>query len=243
MTAMKTSTEPHWLSALRVSRHYRSGPAQIRAVDEVSLALALGDFVAIVGASGSGKSTLLNLLAGLDTPTAGTIEVDGRALTSLDRRGRARYRGQDVGMVFQSFNLISHLTALQNVELALYFDDTPRSARRVKAAAMLERLGLAERVHHRPADLSGGEQQRVALARALVKEPRVLLADEPTGNLDEDNSRMIAELFTELNGQGLTVVLVTHDMALASRYARRVIRMKYGRVVTEAEPHDESRRP
>jgi putative ABC transport system ATP-binding protein len=233
MTAMTADLKSHWLSAVRVSRHYRSGPVQIRAVDEVSLALDSGDFLAVVGASGSGKSTLLNLLAGLDTPTAGTIEVDGRALSSLDRRGRARYRGRDVGMVFQSFNLISHLTALQNVELALYFDDTPRSARRVKAEAILERLGLAGRVHHRPADLSGGEQQRVALARALVKEPRVLLADEPTGNLDEDNSSMIAELFTELNGQGLTVVLVTHDMALASRCARRVIRMQYGRVLMD----------
>jgi len=230
MSPPAAELNPRWLSAVEVSRHYRSGPEAIRAVDQVSLTLGTGDFLAVVGSSGSGKSTLLNLLAGLDTPTAGHIEVDGRALSVMDRRGRAQYRGRDVGMVFQSFNLISHLTALQNVELALYFNDTPRRKRRDQAEAILGRLGLAGRIHHRPADLSGGEQQRVALARALVKGPRVLLADEPTGNLDSDNARMIAELFSELNRQGLTVVLVTHDLALASRYARRVARMHYGKL-------------
>jgi len=224
----KSGRTSGWLSAVDVSRHYQSGKATIRAVDHVDLSLQAGDFLAVVGASGSGKSTLLNLLAGLDSPTAGRISVDGRALADLDRRARAKYRGGDVGMVFQSFNLIGHLTALQNVELALYFNDTPRDVRRIRAQAMLDRLGLADRAHHRPADLSGGEQQRVALARAIVKEPRVLLADEPTGNLDSENARMIAALFSELNSQGLTVVLVTHDLALASRHARRIVHMSYG---------------
>jgi putative ABC transport system ATP-binding protein len=222
------------LSAVGVSRHYRSGRDTIRAVDQVDLAVGGGEFLSIVGASGSGKSTLLNLLAGLDSPTSGRVEVDGRALSAMDRRGRARYRGHDVGMVFQSFNLIRHLSALQNVELALYFNDTPHVDRRRLALAMLSRLGLAERVHHRPADLSGGEQQRVALARALVKGPRVLLADEPTGNLDFENSTFVADLFRDLNREGLTVILVTHDLELAARYAHQVVRMHYGRLEGEA---------
>jgi len=222
-----------WICTLDLCRYYRRGSCEVKAVDEVSLSVHRGEFVGIVGASGSGKSTVLNLLAGLDTPTSGRIEIDGVVLGSLSRRELAVYRAQKVGMVFQSFNLISHRTALANVELALYFDDTPRRDRRQRAVTMLERLGLADRLDHRPADLSGGEQQRVAMARALVKQPRLLFADEPTGNLDQDNSRQIALLLDEPNKQGLTVLLVTHDLDLARTHAHRCIKMHYGRIVDE----------
>ena len=219
-----------WLAARSLRRVYRRGPAEVRAVDGVDLDVARGEFLAIVGASGSGKSTLLNLLAGLDTPTGGSIRVAGSELTALDRRARALYRARRVGMVFQTFNLLGHRTALENVELALAFNGAPRRDRRGRARAILERLGLADRLDHVPGDLSGGEQQRVAIARALVKEPEVLFADEPTGNLDEDNSLEIAGLLGEFNARGLTVLMVTHDLALAHRAARRLVRMHYGRL-------------
>lgn len=215
----------------KVCRHYTRGPQVIKAVDTVSLAITEREFVAVVGSSGSGKSTLLNLLAGLDSPTAGTIEFKGTTLNTLSRRSLSQYRAKSVGIMFQSFNLIYHRTALENVELALYFNGRSHKERRTTASAMLERLGLADRMTHRPADLSGGEQQRVALARALVKKPEILLADEPTGNLDQDNARQIMELLTDLNRQELTVVIVTHDLDIAGQYAHRLIRMHYGRVV------------
>jgi putative ABC transport system ATP-binding protein len=202
-------------------------------VDQASLSIAKGDFLAITGASGSGKSTLLNLLAGLDTPTSGHIVVDGRRMDGLSRREIAQYRARRVGVVFQSFNLLPHHTALRNVEMALYFSDTPRRMRRRLAASTLESLGLGERLGHRPADLSGGEQQRVAIARAIVKRPDILFADEPTGNLDRDNSEAIVGILTELCGSGITVVIVTHDVELARRTAGRVIGMRYGRIDAE----------
>ena len=211
-------------------RHYTRGPQVIKAVDLVSLAIAEREFVAVVGSSGSGKSTLLNLLAGLDTPTSGRIEFGGYQLDTFSRRALSHYRAKSVGIVFQSFNLIYHRTAIENVELALYFDGSSRQDRIALATAMLERLGLADRTSHRPADLSGGEQQRVALARALVKKPQLLLADEPTGNLDQENARQIMELLSELNRQGLTIIIVTHDMEIAGQYAHRIIRMHYGRI-------------
>lgn len=231
------STMEHvpFIKTTEVSRYYRRGDSEVRAVDQVSLALEKGGFLAIVGASGSGKSTLLNLLAGLDTPTAGEITVAGTTLGRMTRRELSAYRAQRVGVVFQAFNLVPHLTALKNVELALYFSDTPRADRHRKAAEMLERLGLADRTEHRPADLSGGEQQRVALARALVKRPEILLADEPTGNLDRENTAQLAKLLTSLHRDGLTIILVTHDLALAERLAGRVVRMHYGRLVNGAE--------
>ncbi len=204
-------------------------------MDDVNLSIPRGEFLGIVGASGSGKSTLLNLLAGLDTPTSGTINIDGSALSALNRRQLSTHRARCVGMVFQSFNLISHRTALQNVELALYFNDTPLGERTGRATDILQRLGLGDRLNHRPADLSGGEQQRVALARALVKRPEILMADEPTGNLDEMNTRHIAAMLAELNREGLTVLMATHDTALARECARRVIRMSYGRLVNEED--------
>ena len=203
----------------------------MKAVDAVSIEVHRGEFLAVVGASGSGKSTLLNLLGGLDTPTGGRVEVDHEPLSGYSRRQLARYRGQRVGMVFQSFNLISHYTALRNVELAFFFTDCPRSERRDRALAVLGQLGMTDRLDHRPPDLSGGEQQRVALARALAKQPDILLADEPTGNLDRDNTNAISDLLRQLNEAGLTIVMVTHDLDLARSSAHRVLRMDYGRVL------------
>jgi putative ABC transport system ATP-binding protein len=201
----------------------------VRALDGVDLDIHADDFLAVVGASGSGKSTLLNLLAGLDSPTDGSIEVEGSPFASMSRRDLSTYRALKIGMVFQSFHLISQRTALQNVELALYFTPTSRSERRRQAQNILHRLGLGDRLNHKPADLSGGEQQRVALARALAKQPQMLFADEPTGNLDQDNAHLIANLLNELNQQGLTIVLVTHNRDLAERCARKMIRLEYGK--------------
>jgi putative ABC transport system ATP-binding protein len=225
-----------WITTSGLCRYYKRGRHEVRAVDGVSIDVDKGEFVAVVGASGSGKSTLLNLLAGLDRPTAGHVEVGGRRLDRLSRGDLARYRAESVGMVFQSFNLLAHHTAEKNVELALYFEGTPRRRRKEKAREILARLGLEERLGHRPADLSGGEQQRVAVARALVKGPEILFADEPTGNLDEENARAIMELLAALNREGLTVLMVTHDVETARRMAGRVLRMHYGRVADEGTP-------
>ncbi|MCX5752706.1 MAG: ABC transporter ATP-binding protein [Candidatus Krumholzibacteria bacterium] len=226
----------------QLSRWFRRGPQEVRAVDGVDMRVEEGEFLAIIGASGSGKSTLLNLLAGLDTPTSGRIEFRGTSLDSLSRRELASYRALRIGMMFQSFNLIHHRSALENVELALYFNDCPVRERRSRAAAMLERLGLADRTAHRPGDLSGGEQQRVALARALAKNPAILLADEPTGNLDRRNADQIMSLLSDLNARGLTIVMVTHDVETAGRNARRIVRMHYGRVVADSGASGEARR-
>lgn len=227
---MATDTQP-WITTSNLCRYYRRGPSEVRALDGVSLDIGKGTFIGIVGSSGSGKSTLLNILAGLDSPTSGDVRLVNRSFGSFSRRELAAYRAHKVGMIFQSFNLISHYTALQNVETALFFNDTPRARRRTLAAEILGRLGLADRVHHRPADLSGGEQQRVAIARALVKGPEILFADEPTGNLDHDNAGQIAHLLSDLNRQGLTIVMVTHNLEMARRQAQSIIRMDYGKVI------------
>lgn len=218
------------IRTIDVCRYYTRGPQVIKAVDSVSLSIAEQEFVAVVGSSGSGKSTLLNLLAGLDSPSSGAIEFKGLPLNTLSRRALSHYRAMSVGIMFQSFNLIYHRTALENVELALYFNGRTSRDRRTLAAGMLERLGLADRMTHRPSDLSGGEQQRVALARALVKQPAILLADEPTGNLDQENARQIMSLLADLNRLGLTVVIVTHDLEIAGKYAHRIVRMHYGQL-------------
>ncbi|MEW6411200.1 MAG: ABC transporter ATP-binding protein [Candidatus Zixiibacteriota bacterium] len=220
----------NWLETVDLCRYYRRGTHEVRAVDRVNFHVKKGEFVAVVGSSGSGKSTLLSLLAGLDTPTSGCVEVDGTSLESLSRRELAAYRAHRVGMVFQSFNLIAHHTALRNVELALYFNDTPAKERRIRSTEILEKLGLGDRLDHRPADLSGGEQQRVALARALVKNPEILFADEPTGNLDLENTRQIANLISDLNKQGLTIVMATHDIDMAQKVVHRTVRMTYGKM-------------
>jgi putative ABC transport system ATP-binding protein len=217
-------------------RHYRRGPQTVHALDGVTLSIGRGEFVGVVGSSGSGKTTLLNLLAGLDTPTSGYVAIDGVSLASMSRRQLARYRARRIGMIFQSFNLIPHYTALQNVETALYFNETPPARRRLLAAAILEQLGLSDRVEHRPADLSGGEQQRVAVARAIVKKPEILFADEPTGNLDFENSQQIASLLSDLNSAGLTIIMVTHNLEMAQERAHRTIRMQFGHILNDGTP-------
>jgi putative ABC transport system ATP-binding protein len=222
-----------WIKTADLTRYYERGPQTVRALDGVSITLNHGEFVSVVGSSGSGKSTLLNLLAGLDTATSGTIAVDGVAIDSFSRKELSAYRATKIGMVFQSFNLLQYKTALENVEVALYFNQTPKSERRDKATEILTRLGLADRLTHRPADLSGGEQQRVALARALVKKPAALLADEPTGNLDQENTEQIGELLTELNRDGLTIIMVSHDLQFASQLSGRIIQMNYGKVESD----------
>jgi len=224
------------IRAIDLTRYYRRGVHEVRALDGVSLDFQKGEFSAIVGASGSGKSTLLSILAGLHTPTSGTVMVSGESLYSMTRRQLSAYRAKRVGVIFQSFNLISHLTALQNVEMALYFDGTPPRERKNRAIQILERLGLADRTSHRPADLSGGEQQRVAIARAVVKHPEILFADEPTGNLDRDNALQIGDLLDELNREGLTVIMVTHNMEMARQHASRIIPMRFGAIATGGAP-------
>jgi putative ABC transport system ATP-binding protein len=236
MTPGGVAKDDSWIRCQGLCRYYKLAGHEVRAVDEVTMAVGRGDFVAVTGASGSGKSTLINLLAGLDVPTSGHVEVGGRRLDKMSARELAEYRALSVGFVFQSFNLLPHHTALRNVEMALYFTETPRRNRRSLAESALKRLGLADRLGHRPADLSGGEQQRVAIARAIVKRPEVLFADEPTGNLDRENSDAIVEILNELNREGITVVMVTHDPELAGRAARRSLRMLYGRIEEKDAP-------
>ena len=216
-----------------VTRVYQMGTNLVTALNHVSVSLAEGEFVAIQGTSGSGKSTLLNLLGGLDRPTSGEVLFDSTPLGPLTKKQMARYRRESVGMIFQNFNLITTMTAAENVRLALAFGGVRGTQRRTRAGELLERVGLAGRTEHRPLELSGGEQQRVAIARALANRPRVLLADEPTGNLDSTRARELLALLREMvYGEGLTVLLVTHDHELASSFADRIIMMKDGKVVS-----------
>ena len=215
-----------------ISRVYQMGTNQVTALDRVTMGASEGEFVAIQGTSGSGKSTLLNLLGGLDKPTSGDILFDGQALGPLTKKQMARYRRFSVGMIFQNFNLIPTMTAEENVKLALAFGGLRGAERRSRASSLLERVGLGERMEQRPAELSGGEQQRVAIARALANRPRILLADEPTGNLDSTRAQELLALLREMvERDRLTVLMVTHDRELAGGFADRVIMMKDGKVV------------
>ena len=217
-----------------VCRHYAMGESLIRAVDGVSLEIPAGEFVALLGTSGSGKSSLLNLIAGLDRPTAGSVIVESRDLAGLSREELAQHRLRTVGMVFQSFNLIPNMTVIENVELPLRFAEVDRGQRDGLARAALDRVGLGKRLHHRPSELSGGEQQRTALARALINKPKLLLADEPTGNLDSHTGTEIMNLIREFNESlGMTVVMVTHERALAEQYAERLIFLADGKLVDD----------
>src|SRR5262249_26720258 len=217
-----------------VSRVYQMGANQVTALDCVTMGIAEGEFVAIQGTSGSGKSTLLNLLGGLDRPTAGEVIFDSQSLGPFSKKQMARYRRHSVGMIFQNFNLIPTMTAAENVTLALAFGGLRGVERRQRADSLLERVGLSDRVDHRPAEMSGGEQQRVAIARALANRPRVLLADEPTGNLDSTRAHELLALLREMTDRDrLTVLLVTHDHELASSFADRIIMMKDGKVLRD----------
>ncbi|MBV9342533.1 MAG: ABC transporter ATP-binding protein [Acidobacteria bacterium] len=210
------------------------GTTAIRAVDGITLTIEAGEFVALLGASGSGKSSLLNLIAGLDSPTSGKVISDGQNLAQLSPNELAKYRRRKVGMVFQSFNLIPRMSVLANVELPLRFAEVERRERLRRAQSALERVGLSNRLRHRPAELSGGEQQRVALARALVNEPGILLADEPTGNLDSRTGAEIMDLIARTNAaRKMTVLLVTHEQAIAEQYAERLVLLGDGRVVAD----------
>ncbi len=219
------------LIARDLTKEYRSGEQQLVVLRDVSFSIPQGGLVAVVGPSGSGKTTLLGLLAGLDTPTRGSVVLDGADLTRLDEDARARLRGEKVGFVFQTFQLIPTLTALENVQVPLELRGEPGAA--LRARDLLHRVGLGDRTHHFPSQLSGGEQQRVAIARAFSNAPRILFADEPTGNLDSENGARIVELLEALNRESeATVILVTHDAALAAR-AQRIIRLSDGCVVSD----------
>ena len=213
---------------------YRMGDLEVRALDHVDLSIASGEFVAVMGPSGSGKSTLMNILGCLDRPTSGSYRLRGRDVSGLDADARAEIRNQDIGFVFQSFNLLSRTSALENVELPLLYGAqvVDSDARLARARAVLARVGLAGRERHQTTQLSGGEQQRVAIARALITDPALILADEPTGNLDSRTSEDVLATFQELNDQGKTIVLITHESDIAAHAKRRVL-FKDGRIVLD----------
>jgi len=234
--------------AIEVSRHYRMGDAVVRAVDRLSLKIAHGEYVALLGASGSGKSTLLNLLAGLDRPTSGAIFANGRDISGMSAEELARHRNQTIGIVFQAFHLLPKMTLEENVELPLRLAETPSAERPARVRGALDRVLLTARRAHHPSQLSGGEQQRAAIARALVNRPSILLADEPTGNLDTRTGEEILQLIEGLHhpagasmdggaadgaARGMTVVLVTHEQALAERFADRIVTISDGRIERE----------
>jgi len=223
------------MSILKIEELFKSyslGRLEVPVLHDINLAVDAGEFAAIMGPSGSGKSTLMNLIGCLDRPTSGKITIGGEDISLLSETDLARIRGERVGFVFQTFNLISRLTALKNVELPMVYQDIPRGERLKRAAKLLEVLGLTDRADHKPSELSGGERQRVAIARALVNEPDILLADEPTGNLDSKTGLEIMQIFNELHSEGRTIIMVTHDRALAEN-CDRIIRLKDGRVEDE----------
>jgi putative ABC transport system ATP-binding protein len=221
------------IDAHELEKVYRMGNVQVRALCGASLQVGRGEMVAVMGASGSGKSTLMNILGCLDTPTRGRYLLDGVEVEGLDDDQLAEIRGRKIGFVFQSFNLLPRTTALSNVELPLVYSGIGRRERRQRAMAALEVVGLADRTHHRPNELSGGQQQRVAIARALVVEPAIILADEPTGNLDSHSGEEIMAIFQRLNAErGITVIFVTHEHDIA-RHTRRIVRIADGRIIDD----------
>jgi putative ABC transport system ATP-binding protein len=213
-------------------RHFRVGDQEVRALDDINLQIGTGDYVSIMGPSGSGKSTLLNVIGLLDRPTAGTYRLDGRETTALDDDALAHARAHSIGFIFQSFHLIPRLTAFENIELPLVLAGVAPAERRPQVQRVIESLSLADRAHHRPDQLSGGQRQRVAIARAMIMRPTVLLADEPTGNLDHASGEEVLRALETLNAAALTLLVVTHDVEVGNR-ARRHIRMRDGRIVAD----------
>jgi putative ABC transport system ATP-binding protein len=218
----------------KLSRVYSSGKINVTALKDVSLSVEKGKFLGVTGPSGSGKSTLMNLLGGLDTPSSGSIRVQGKLISELNKEELALYRRYQVGMIFQTFNIISSYTAVENVAFPLLFAGVPKKERKRKASEMLDKVGLANRKEHKPSELSGGEQQRVAIARALVNQPKILLADEPTGNLDTSTSRQIVQTLSELNtNHGLTIVMISHEQDILAEFADDVIHLRDGEVIEQ----------
>ena len=223
------------MSLIRIknlARRYVMGTETVHALRDVSLEIERGEYVAIMGPSGSGKSTLMNMIGCLDTPTSGSYELNGQDVSHMDDNQLAEIRNGEIGFVFQTFNLLARSTALRNVELPMIYAGVPAGERRAKALHALDQVGLADRVHHKPNELSGGQRQRVAVARALVNNPSILLADEPTGNLDSKTGVEIMALFEELAHQGNTIIVVTHEESVA-RHARRIIRLRDGLIASD----------
>lgn len=229
-----TASDSGFIRTEDLRKHYSLGGAIVKALDGINLSIEAGEFVAIMGPSGSGKSTLLNLIGGLDRPTSGRVWVGNEDITMLDQDAMCAHRRRRVGFVFQTFNLLGARTALENVEFPMIFSGVPTDERRARADAALLAVGLGDRIDHRPTELSGGEQQRVAMARALVNNPDILLADEPTGNLDSHTGAEVMELLTEVGRQGRIILVVTHDERVSS-YADRVVGMLDGVLVSSQE--------
>jgi putative ABC transport system ATP-binding protein len=220
------------ISMKQIRKVYSMGRVELEALKGIDLDIAKNDYVAVVGPSGSGKSTLMNIIGCLDTPSSGEYVLSGERVLGLDRNRLAEIRNRHVGFVFQNFNLLPYASALENVELPLLFAGVKNGERRKRAAAMLERVGLADRMEHKPTELSGGQMQRVAIARALVNQPAIVLADEPTGNLDSSSGTGIVGLFRELHDAGQTIIMITHDQVVA-RQASRVIQIRDGQIVED----------
>lgn len=218
-----------------VTKRYRHRAREVTALDQASVEISKGDFVALVGPSGSGKSTLLLMLGGMLSPSSGQVLLDGESLYDLNSDQRARLRKQKVGFVFQTFNLIGYLSARENVQVPLYLDGVARAEQEARATCLLDRVGLGDRLDHKPCELSVGQQQRVALARMLANDPTVILADEPTGNLDPETSQQVIRFFEEVNQEGRTIVMVTHDPRAADR-AKTILRLRDGAIVSDDPP-------